>query len=142
MPRLNAFSYWLFLFGWLIVTSGFLTPGGAPDFGWAAYTPLSNASRSPGPGSDLWITGLIVAGLGTFLGGVNFITTIVCIRGPGASALAQVPIDAALLDQRDRHATAMTGSPGRGLDGRTRHPLKWLRVGRVATTNLRSFSSS
>ena len=42
-PRLNAFSYWLFLFGSLIVLSGFLTPGGAADFGWFAYTPLSDA---------------------------------------------------------------------------------------------------
>jgi cytochrome c oxidase subunit I len=89
-PRLNAFSYWLFLFGGLIVMSGFLTPGGAPDFGWTAYTPLS-ASRSPGPGSDLWITGLIVAGLGTILGGVNFITTIVCLRAPGMT-MFRMPI--------------------------------------------------
>ena len=42
-PRLNAFSYWLFLFGALIVMSSFLTPGGAADFGWTAYTPLSDA---------------------------------------------------------------------------------------------------
>ncbi|MCW2815368.1 MAG: Cytochrome-c oxidase, partial [Nocardioides sp.] len=47
-PRLNMFSYWLFLFGGLIAASGFLTPGGAADFGWFAYTPLSDAIRSPG----------------------------------------------------------------------------------------------
>ena len=82
-PRLNAFSYWAFLFGGLIVLSGFLTPGGAADFGWFAYTPLSDAIHSPGYGADLWITGLILAGLGTILGGVNFITTIVCLRAPG-----------------------------------------------------------
>ena len=82
-PRLNAFSYWLFLFGGLIVLSGFLTPGGAADFGWFAYTPLSDAIHSPGVGGDLWIMGLIVAGLGTILGAVNFITTIVCLRAPG-----------------------------------------------------------
>ena len=46
-PRLNMFSYWLFLFGGLIAASGFLTPGGAADFGWFAYTPLSDAVRSP-----------------------------------------------------------------------------------------------
>src|SRR6266487_4223928 len=39
-PRLNAFSYWAFLFGGTIVMSGFLTPGGAADFGWTAYQPL------------------------------------------------------------------------------------------------------
>src|SRR3712207_3679118 len=47
-PRLNALSFWLFLFGSLIVLSGILTPGGAADFGWTAYTPLSNGVNSPG----------------------------------------------------------------------------------------------
>jgi cytochrome c oxidase subunit I len=82
-PRLNAFSYWLFLFGGLIVTGGLITPGGAPDFGWTAYAPLSNAIHTPGTGADLWITGLVVAGLGTILGAVNVITTVVCLRAPG-----------------------------------------------------------
>ena len=82
-PRLNAFSYWLFLFGGTIVMSSFLTPGGAADFGWTGYAPLSTAAYSPGLGGDLWIFGLIVSGLGTILGGVNMITTIVCLRGPG-----------------------------------------------------------
>jgi cytochrome c oxidase subunit 1 len=69
LPRLNAFSYWLFLFGGLTVLSGFVTPGGAADFGWFAYTPLSDVVRSPGAGADLWIMGLVVSGLGTILGG-------------------------------------------------------------------------
>ena len=82
-PRLNAFSFWLFLFGGLIVLAGFITPGGAADFGWTAYAPLSDAIHSPGAGGDLWITGLIVSGLGTILGAVNMITTVVCMRAPG-----------------------------------------------------------
>ncbi|PXY17111.1 cytochrome c oxidase subunit I [Prauserella coralliicola] len=82
-PRLNAFSYWLFLFGGTIVLSSLLTPGGGADFGWTAYTPLSRAEYSVGPGGDLWIMGLIVSGLGTILGAVNMITTVVCLRGPG-----------------------------------------------------------
>ncbi|WP_305092068.1 cytochrome c oxidase subunit I [Prescottella sp. R16] len=82
-PRLNAFSYWLYLFGAIITTAGFITPGGAADFGWTAYTPLTSALHSPGMGADLWIMGLAVAGLGTILGAVNFITTIVCLRAPG-----------------------------------------------------------
>ena len=82
-PRLNAFSYWLFLFGGLILISGFFTPGGAADFGWFAYSPLSDVTNSPGAGGDLWIAGLAVSGLGTILGGVNFIATIVCLRAPG-----------------------------------------------------------
>ncbi|MBB5808028.1 cytochrome c oxidase subunit 1 [Saccharothrix ecbatanensis] len=90
-PRLNAFSYWLYLFGGLIVMAGFLTPGGAADFGWFAYTPLSNAIHSPGVGADLWISGLIVGGLGTILGAVNMITTVVCLRAPGMT-MFRMPI--------------------------------------------------
>ncbi|MEV6238030.1 cytochrome c oxidase subunit I [Lentzea sp. NPDC051838] len=90
-PRLNAFSYWLYLFGGLIVMSGFITPGGAADFGWFAYTPLSNAIHSPGVGADLWISGLVIGGLGTILGAVNMITTVVCLRAPGMT-MFRMPI--------------------------------------------------
>ncbi|MDQ5855875.1 MAG: cytochrome c oxidase subunit I [Actinomycetota bacterium] len=90
-PRLNAFSYWAFLFGGLITISGFLTPGGAADFGWYAYTPLSDAVHSPGVGADLWIMGLVLAGLGTILGAVNMITTVVCLRAPGMT-MFRMPI--------------------------------------------------
>jgi cytochrome c oxidase subunit 1 len=90
-PRLNAFSYWLFLFGGLMVLSGFLTPGGAADFGWFAYTPLSDAINSPQVGGDLWVMGLVVAGLGTILGAVNMITTVVCLRAPGMT-MFRMPI--------------------------------------------------
>ena len=90
-PRLNMFSYWLFLFGGIIAGSGFLTPQGAADFGWFAYTPLSDAVRSPGVGGDLWVMGLWMAGLGTILGAVNFITTIICMRAPGMT-MFRMPI--------------------------------------------------
>ncbi len=82
-PRLNAMTYWLFLFGGLMVVSGFLTPGGAAHFGWFAYAPLNGAVHSPGAGADLWAMGLVVAGLSTTLGSVNFIATIVSLRAPG-----------------------------------------------------------
>jgi cytochrome c oxidase subunit 1 len=82
-PRLNAFAYWLYLFGGLMVIGGFLAPDGAADFGWFAYTPLSDAIHSPGFGGDLWIMGLVLSGFGTILGSVNFITTILCMRAPG-----------------------------------------------------------
>jgi len=90
-PRLNALSYWLFLFGGLIVIAGFLTPGGAADFGWTAYAPLSSLTHAPGAGADMWIMGLAVSGLGTILGGVNMITTVVCMRGPGMT-MFRMPI--------------------------------------------------
>ncbi|MEU5832621.1 cytochrome c oxidase subunit I [Streptomyces diacarni] len=82
-PRLNAFTYWVYLLGGLMVVSGFLTPGGAADFGWFAYAPLNGPQHSPGMGGDLWTMGLSVAGLSTILGAVNFITTIICLRAPG-----------------------------------------------------------
>jgi cytochrome c oxidase subunit I len=90
-PRLNAFSYWLFLFGGLTVVSGFATPGGAADFGWYAYTPLSDAANSPGVGGDLWIVGLAISGLGTILGAVNMITTVITLRAPGMT-MFRMPI--------------------------------------------------
>jgi cytochrome c oxidase subunit 1 len=90
-PRLNMLSYWLFLFGGLIAASGFLTPQGAADFGWFAYAPLNDAVRSPGVGGDLWIMGLWMAGLGTILAAVNFITTIICMRAPGMT-MFRMPI--------------------------------------------------
>ncbi|GAA5613515.1 cytochrome c oxidase subunit I [Streptomyces platensis] len=82
-PRLNMLSYWLFLFGGLIVLGSFLTPYGGPAFGWTAYAPLNSMVRSPGIGADMWIMGLALAGFGTILGAVNFITTIIVLRAPG-----------------------------------------------------------
>jgi cytochrome c oxidase subunit 1 len=90
-PRLNAFSYWLFLFGGITVNLGFFTPSGAADFGWVAYSPLTNATNTPGPGANLWIIGLAVSGLGTILGAVNFITTIMTMRAPGMT-MFRLPI--------------------------------------------------
>ena len=90
-PRMNMLSYWLYIFGALMATAGFLTPGGAASFGWTAYAPLSSTEFSPGLGSDLWVMGLAVSGIGTILGGVNFITTILCMRAPGMT-MFRMPI--------------------------------------------------
>ncbi|MCU1353178.1 MAG: coxA [Acidimicrobiales bacterium] len=90
-PRLNAFSYWLYLFGGTLVLAGFVTPQGAADFGWFAYTPLSDIVHSPNVGSDMWIVGLVTSGLGTILGGVNFVTTIITLRAPGMT-MFRMPI--------------------------------------------------
>ncbi len=90
-PRLNLFSYYLFLFGGLILLISFLTPGGAASFGWYAYSPLTSPVYSPGMGGDMWLMGLVLSGLGTILGGVNFVTTIVCMRAPGMT-MFRMPI--------------------------------------------------
>src|SRR3954463_16255430 len=90
-PRLNMFAYWLYLFGGLIASDGFLTPQGAASFGWFAFAPLSDSSYSPGLGGNLWVFGLALAGFGTILGAVNFITTIICLRAPGMT-MFRMPI--------------------------------------------------
>ncbi|MET9432455.1 MULTISPECIES: cytochrome c oxidase subunit I [unclassified Streptomyces] len=90
-PRLNMFSYWLFLFGGLIVVGGLLTTQGTADFGWTAYTPLSGGERTPYVGGDMWIMGLAFSGFGTILGAVNFTTTIICMRAPGMT-MFRMPI--------------------------------------------------
>jgi cytochrome c oxidase subunit 1 len=82
-PRLNLLSYYMFTFGGLILLASFLSPGGSAAFGWYAYSPLTSAIYSPGIGADMWIMGLTLSGLGTILSGVNFITTIFCMRAPG-----------------------------------------------------------
>jgi cytochrome c oxidase subunit I len=90
-PRLNLLSYYLFLFGGLILLMSFLAPGGAAAFGWYAYSPLTSATYSPGIGADMWIMGLALSGFGTILGGVNFTTTIFCMRAPGMT-MFRMPI--------------------------------------------------
>ncbi|MBO2457828.1 aa3-type cytochrome oxidase subunit I [Actinomadura violacea] len=82
-PRLNTLSYYLFLFGAIMVLAGFLMPGGAAAFGWFSYSPLSSSTYSPGLGADMWVMGLIVSGFGTIFTSVNLMTTIIAMRAPG-----------------------------------------------------------
>jgi cytochrome c oxidase subunit I len=82
-PRLNALSYWFYVFGGITMLSGFLTSDGGADFGWTGYTPLSNIVRTPGIGADLWIMGVALTGLSGILTGVNIVTTVVAMRAPG-----------------------------------------------------------
>ncbi len=90
-PRLNALSFWFFLFGGLIVAGGLLTPQGAADFGWTAYFPLATPTFAPGLGNTLWFAGVSLMGLGTILAAVNFITTIITMRAPGMT-MFRMPI--------------------------------------------------
>ncbi|MCH8628667.1 cytochrome c oxidase subunit I [Arsenicicoccus piscis] len=90
-PRLNAFAFWLYVFGGLVAAFGFLTPNGAASFGWFAYAPLSDNVYSPGLGGDLWVAGIILGGFSSIFGAVNFITTIMCMRAPGMT-MFRLPI--------------------------------------------------
>lgn len=90
-PRLNAFGFWMTTAGGVVMLLGFLTPGGAADFGWTMYMPLADATHSPGVGSELWILGVGVGGIGTIASAVNMITTILCLRAPGMT-MFRMPI--------------------------------------------------
>ncbi len=90
-PRLNAFCFWLFLFGALIATAGFITPVVLRISAGPPTHPCRVPFIQPGAGADLWILGLIVGGLGTILGAVNMITTVVCMRAPGMT-MFRMPI--------------------------------------------------
>jgi cytochrome c oxidase subunit I len=82
-PRLNAMSYWLYLFGSLMVLSGFFVAGGAASAGWTAYLPLSDSQFLQGRGMDLWVMGLLIVGVASIVGALNLITTIFNLRVPG-----------------------------------------------------------
>jgi cytochrome c oxidase subunit 1 len=82
-PRLNALSYWFYLFGGITMLTGFLTADGAADFGWTGYTPLSSIVRSAGLGGDVWLMGIVLTGLSGVLTGVNIVATVVSMRAPG-----------------------------------------------------------
>jgi cytochrome c oxidase subunit I len=80
-PRLNALSYWLYLFGGIVLyTSLFFQP---PAAGWTMYTPLSEAIYTTNNGPDAWIFMVHLTGLSSLLGAINFIATIHNMRAPG-----------------------------------------------------------
>ena len=82
-PRLNAFSYWMFLFGGIVLYSSFFTKGGPAEAGWTSYPPLSEGAFSRGNGQDLWILSLHILAVSSLAGAINFIATIHNMRAPG-----------------------------------------------------------
>ncbi len=82
-PRLNAFSYWMFLLGGIVLYSSFAANGGAAKTGWTAYVPLSESASQPGHGQDLWILSLHILAISSLAGAINFIATILNMRAPG-----------------------------------------------------------
>src|SRR5690625_4199992 len=81
-PKLNAFSYWMYLNGGIFMNlSWFL--GGASNAGWFGYPNLSLRPANPGLGVDFWSLGLVLAGVGTLVASFNFIVTILNMRAPG-----------------------------------------------------------
>src|SRR6201996_6264278 len=89
-PRLNAFSYWVYLFGSLFMNSSWLI-GSAPNGGWFGYTPLTTLQYGPGLNIDFWMLGLQILGVSSLAAAFNFITTIINLRAPGMT-LMRMPI--------------------------------------------------
>src|SRR3569832_1093985 len=81
-PRLNAFSYWVYLFGSLFMNMSWVI-GQAPNGGWFGYTPLTTLQFSPGLNIDFWMLGLQILGVSSLAAAFNFITTIINMRAPG-----------------------------------------------------------
>jgi cytochrome c oxidase subunit 1 len=81
-PKLNALSYWVFIFAGLFMYSSFLA-GGAPNNGWFSYAPLTERAFSPGHGMDFWVLGILLLGMATTFSSINFIVTIIQMRAPG-----------------------------------------------------------
>ncbi|HVW20227.1 MAG TPA: cytochrome c oxidase subunit I [Opitutaceae bacterium] len=88
-PRLNALSVWLVLFGGALLYFCVLT--GPPTMGWFAYAPLSETPYTPSLGVDYWIVALLALGIGSVATGINFITTVLCLRAPGMT-LRRLPL--------------------------------------------------
>jgi len=82
-PRLNALSYWLYLFGGVVLMLSWFASEGAARAGWTSYPPLSETFFSPGHGQDYWILSLHILSISSLLGAINFIVTIHNMRTRG-----------------------------------------------------------
>jgi cytochrome c oxidase subunit 1/cytochrome c oxidase subunit I+III len=89
-PRLNAFSYWVFLFSGIFLYSSFFV-GHTPDAGWFNYVPYTSRAYNPGIGMDIYALGMVFLGVSTTVGSINFIVTVLRNKAPGMS-INRVPI--------------------------------------------------
>jgi cytochrome c oxidase subunit I len=89
-PRLNAFGFWAFLFGGLLLYYSYVT-GAVPDVGWFGYAPLTSKTFSPGASTDFWVLGVLLAGFGSIASAINVIATAISMRCPGIT-LRRMPM--------------------------------------------------
>ncbi|MFB3161777.1 cytochrome aa3 quinol oxidase subunit I [Neobacillus sp. 179-J 1A1 HS] len=85
-PRLNALSFWLFFMGAMLFNISFVV-GGSPDAGWTSYFPLAGTEFSESVGNNYYMIAIQIAGIGTLMTGINFITTILKMRAPGMTLM-------------------------------------------------------
>jgi cytochrome c oxidase subunit I len=92
-PRLNAFGFWLTLFGGVLLYASYLTGEGlaghgtAPDVGWFAYSPLNERAFSRGTSTDYWVLSIMLSGIGSTITAINVIATVLCLRTKGMTLL-------------------------------------------------------
>src|SRR5215471_14923000 len=92
-PRLNAFGFWMFFFGGLLLYFSYLAApgitgaGSAPDVGWFAYSPLTARAFSHGHSTDYWILSLLLSGVGSIVSAINVIATAVSLRCKGMTMM-------------------------------------------------------
>jgi cytochrome c oxidase subunit I len=82
-PRLNAFSYWAYLLGGIVLYLSWFSSSGPARAGWWSYPPLSESQFSPGNGQDYWILSLHLLSISSLVGAINFIVTIHHMRARG-----------------------------------------------------------
>src|SRR5271170_6726482 len=96
-PRLNAFGYWMFLFGGLLLYfsyvagEGLAGHGTAPDVGWFAYSPLNERAFSRGTSTDYWVLSIMLSGIGSTITAVNVIATVLSSRAKGMT-MSRMPL--------------------------------------------------
>jgi cytochrome c oxidase subunit 1 len=89
-PRLNAYSYWIFLAGGIMLNLSWFFSA-APNAGWYGYAPLTSNAWNPGRNVDFWLIGLQVLGVASMVAAFNMIVTVINMRAPGMS-LMRMPI--------------------------------------------------
>lgn len=89
LPRLNNFSFWILPFAFFLLLSSLFMEGGAPNFGWTLYAPLSTTYGPPS--TDFLIFGIHLMGISSILGAINIIVTIFNLRAPGMT-LMKMPL--------------------------------------------------
>jgi cytochrome c oxidase subunit I len=85
-PRLNAFSFWAFLGGGIMLNSSWFLGGGA-DGGWFAYAPNTGVAFSPGHGMDFYALALQITGVASLVGAINLVVTVLNMRAPGMTMM-------------------------------------------------------
>ena len=89
-PRLNTFSYFVYLFGGIMVIVALLLNSG-PEAGWFAYVPLSGPDYSPGKRSDFWAQLITFTEVAALAVAVEIVATVFKMRAPGMS-LNRIPL--------------------------------------------------